>query len=107
MNRRLIYLWSLLGFFLMWGVFGFVAAAPRSEPDVQIAAPPGESTTVQPDSGGEALIPVTGEAQTGSSVPVGYILLGFIAVLGLLALLNAANKTSSINVRHKDPPDES
>jgi hypothetical protein len=31
MNRRLIYVFSLIGFFLMWGLFSFVASAPESE----------------------------------------------------------------------------
>ena len=107
MNRKQIYLWSLIGFFLMWGVFGFVAATPRSEPGLQAALPPLESPAAAPDAAADAVIPVTGEAQTESRVSIAYILLGFIAVLGILALLNAANKPASSHIRHKGPPDKS
>ena len=50
MDRRMIYLFSLIAFFLMWGVFGFAAATPRSEPAVEATVAPVESTLVLPDS---------------------------------------------------------
>lgn len=40
MNRKLIYIFSLVGFFLMWGMFGFAAAGPRNEPNLQPTIPP-------------------------------------------------------------------
>lgn len=103
----MIYIFSLVGFFLMWGVFGFVAAAPRGEPDLQATVPPVENTVVIPEATDPAGIPITGEPE-----PLWTEILGFYGVIGLaalfliLALLNFANKSTASSVDHKGPPSE-
>lgn len=108
MNRKMIYVFSLVGFFLMWGVFGFAAAAPRTEPYQQATIPTMENTVV---SGGttdnSAGIPVTGEPE-----PVWTEILGFYGMIGLaalflvLALLSFANKLANPPMERKGPPEE-
>lgn len=107
MSRKMIYFFSLVGFFLMWGLFGFAAAAPRSELNLLATVPPVETTPI--DSGvTEAVgIPVTGESE-----PVWIEILGFYGLIGLaalsliLALLNFANKATAPYTNHKVPPSE-
>ena len=107
MSRKMIYFCSLVGFFLMWGLFGFAAAAPRSEPDLQATVPPVESTPVRPAATDIAGIPVTAESE-----PVWIEILGFYGVIGLaalfliLALLSFANKSTAFYPKRKSPSSE-
>lgn len=106
MKGKLIYRFSLIGLFLMWGVCGFVAAAPRSEPVWQVTAPPEQSNVITPDATPDAAIPVTAEAQPGLGILFVYLLAGLGALFLILALLNAANKQTTPSVRRREPPDE-
>lgn len=107
MDRKLTYTFSLIGFFLMWGVFGLVAATPRAESAGLATPPPVESTLVVPGATpNTGMIPVTGKPQPTPGVFVIYGLFGVGALILVLALLNAANKSTSAYARHKDPPEK-
>jgi hypothetical protein len=106
MNRKLIYMFSLIGFFLTWGVFGFMAAGPRSEPVLQASALPEKHNVVTPVVTPNAAIPVTAEAQPGMGILFIYLLAGLGALFLILVLLNAANKQTIPHVRRGKPPDE-
>ena len=102
MNRQVRYILSLAGFFLMWGVFGFAAGAPRPEPGLQATALPAESTPVVPLSTESTGIPVTGDTEPVlTEIIVFYGLIGFTALFLVLALLNLANKTSAFYAQKK------
>ena len=107
MDRKMIYLFSLVGFFLMWGVFGFVAAAPRGEAYQEGTMPPVETTAVPTTATGTEGIPVTGKQQ-----PVWTEILGFYGMIGIaalfliLALLSFANKSTAAYAERKSPPPE-
>jgi hypothetical protein len=104
MNRKLIYIFSLVGFFLMWGMFGFVAAAPRSEPVLQATLPRVESTSVVPGATDSAMIPVTGEPEPVlMEILLFYGLIGLSALFLILGLLSFANKSTAPNVQEKGP----
>ncbi|HLO13271.1 MAG TPA: hypothetical protein VK206_00465 [Anaerolineales bacterium] len=107
MSRNLIYFFSLIVFFLLWGIFGFAAAGPRDEPASQATFPPVDNTPVAPDMTNPAGIPVTGNTQPGLAALITYGLAIFAVLLTILALLNAANKPRTTSVQHKDPPKES
>ena len=107
MNRRMTYIFSLLGFFIMWGVFGFVAAAPRDAPNLQATIQPVESTPILSGETGAAGIPVTGKPERGWTEIIGfYGLIGLAALFLILALLSFANKSTSLYAGHKHPPSE-
>jgi hypothetical protein len=107
MDRKMIYFLSLVGFFLMWGVFGFVAAAPRGGPELQATVPPVEGTVVIPEATNSVGIPVTGEAEPLWAEILGfYGLIGLAALFLILALLNFANKSTAASIKHKGPPSE-
>jgi hypothetical protein len=107
MDRKMIYFLSLVGFFLMWGVFGFVAAAPRGEPHLQVTVPPVENTEVFPEAANAAGIPVTGEPEPLWTEVLGfYGLIGLAALLLVLALLSFANKYTAPAAERKVPPPE-
>jgi hypothetical protein len=106
MNGKLIYIFSLIGFFLMWEVFGFMAAGPRSGPVFQASALPEKHSVVTPVVTTNAAIPVTAEAQPGMGILFVYLLAGLGALFLILALLNAANKQTVPSVRRGEPPDE-
>jgi len=107
MDRKKIYLLSLVGFFLMWDVFGFVAAAPRNAPDLQATVLPAENTEVVPEATDPAGIPVTGEPEPlWTEILMFYGLIGLAALLLILALLNFANKSTAPVVERKGPPSE-
>ena len=90
----------------MWGVFGFAAATPRSEPVSQATLPPADNTLVVPGGTANPAIPVTGDTQPGAGLLLVYGLLGLGALVLILALLNAANKSTAA-YRRKEPPDKS
>jgi hypothetical protein len=89
MKRKLIFTLSLIGLFLMWGVFGFVAAPPRTEP-VMHAAPEANPEAV-PVATTNAAIPITGEAQSVTGIFLVYALFA-LGRAGLDPKANAANK---------------
>jgi hypothetical protein len=105
MSRKLIYTFSLIGFFLMWGVFGSVAA-PRSTPVLQATALPEENNALTPGVTPDAAIPVTAEAQPGIGIVFVYLLVGFGALFLILAMLNAGNKQTVLDVYRTEPPDK-
>lgn len=106
MNRRRTYLWTLIVFFLMWGIFGFVAAGLPSEPRMPDGAPALQDGSNRANEEPGALIPAPDERQSGSQMSLVHVLFGFIVVFGVLALLNAANKPATTYVRHKHTPDK-
>lgn len=107
MSRKMIYFCSLVGFFLMWGLFGFAAAGPRGESDLRATAPPAVTTRVVPAATDMAGIPVTAEAE-----PVWIEILGFYGLIGLaalfliLALLSFANKSTALYPKGNGPSSE-
>jgi hypothetical protein len=107
MNQKMIYFFSLVGFFLMWGLFGFAAAVPRSELNLPATVLPVETTPVGPGVTEAVGIPITGESE-----PVWIEILGFYGLIGLaalsliLALLSFANKATAPYPNHKVPPSE-
>ena len=103
MNRMLTYVFSLIGFFLMWGVFGFIAAAPRAEIGAQADVPVLQSTAVVTEVTDSTGIPVTGEPEPLlTEVVVFYGLIGLTALFLMLALLNVVNKAPY--AQHKERP---
>ena len=105
MNRKLIYASSLVVFFLMWGVFGIAAAAPRSAANLPATVPPVESTSMVSSPTESAGIPVTGKPEPLlAEILVFYGLIGITALFLVLALLNLANKSTASYVEHKDSP---
>ena len=107
MNRKMTYILSLLGFFLMWGVFGLVAAAPRDQPTVQVTVQPVEPTSILSGEPGAAGIPVTGKpARVWTEIIGFYGLIGLAALFLILALLRFANKSTSLYGGRKSPPSE-
>ena len=91
----------------MWGLFGFMAAAPRSEPVMQATVLPEDSAGVVPGTTANAAIPVTGEAPSAAGILSIYGLFGLGALLLILALLTVANKKTVPVERRKEPSDES
>jgi tellurite resistance protein TehA-like permease len=107
MKRKWIYTFSLIGFFLMWGVFGFVAAAPRNVPVTQGTVVPEENPPVVPAATANAAIPVTGQTQSVTGIFLIYALFALGALILILILLNAANKRTIPDAYRKEPPDTS
>jgi LPXTG-motif cell wall-anchored protein len=107
MNQKMIYFFSLVCFFLLWGLFGFVAAAPRSAPDLPATVPPVQTIPVIPEVTETVGIPVTGESE-----PVWIEIMGFYGLIGLaalfliLALLNFASKSTALYPKSKGPTSE-
>jgi hypothetical protein len=107
MNRKMIYVLSWAGFFLMWGLFGFVAAAPRGEPARPAIVPSVKNTAVIPAATALAGIPVTGKSEPVWSEILGfYGLIGFAALFLILALLSFANKATALYPKPNSPPSE-
>ena len=107
MDRKMTYVFGLVGFFMLWGVFGFAAAAPRAEPNLQATAPSIVDTPVLPGETESAGIPVTGDTQPAWREIVGfYGLIGLAALFLILALLSFANKSTAPAVERKVPPSE-
>ena len=104
MNRKMTYLFGLVGFFMMWGVFGFAAAAPREEPSLQVTAPSVLDTPAFQRETESAVIPVTGKTQPVWTEIVGfYGLIGLAALFLILALLTFANRLTAPAVHRKAP----
>lgn len=104
MDTRLIYTCSLVGFFLMWGVFGSAVGAPQVQPRGLATVSPGQNTPVVPGATNSAGVPVTGKPEPLlTEVVVFYGLIGFTALFLILALLNTANKTTAPYVQQRDP----
>jgi hypothetical protein len=106
MKRKSIFAFSLAGFFLMWGIFGFAAAIPRNEPPPVQATLPAGNTPVP----GETLlagIPATGQAEPVlTEIFVFYGLIGLTALFLILAMLSFANKSTAPALRRKVPPSD-
>jgi hypothetical protein len=107
MNRKWNYVFGLAGFFLMWGVFGFAAAAPRGEPDLAATVLPVATTVIVPEATNLAGVPITGEPEpVWTEILVFYGLIGLTALFLILALLSLANKSTAPYAQHKGPPSE-
>ena len=107
MKRKLIYTLGLVGFFLMWGVFGFASAAPREQPNFQATVPPVDVTLVIPASTDSAGIPVTARPEPVlAEIFVFYGLIGLTALFLILALLNIANKSTAPYLERQNPPSD-
>ena len=104
MNRKLIYTFTLIVFFIMWGVFGFAAAAPRSESSIQPVLSSIENTSVASEEADSAMIPITGNQQLGWRILLVYGLIGLATLALSLSLLNIANKSTALYVQRKEQP---
>ena len=99
MNRKSIFAFSLVSFFLIWGVFGFAAAAPRNEVSIVQATLPADTPV--------AGIPVTGQAEPLlMEIIVFYGLIGLTALFLILALLSLVNRMTAPAMRRKAPPSD-
>lgn len=107
MNRKSIFRFGLLGFFLMWGISALAAVTPRGEPAMQATMLPGDTTPAAPAGTADAVIPVTGEAQSVVGIFSVYAIFGVGALCLIFGLLNAANKRTVLDAHRKDPPDQS
>lgn len=99
MNRKLTYTLTLFVFIVMWGVFGFVAAAPASaQPALQetIIVPTVEVTLLPSED--TAVVPVTGDddGSTNIMMLLFYGFLGLLAIVLLVALFASANRTTVV-----------
>jgi hypothetical protein len=104
MNRKMVYLLSLTGFFLMWGVFGFIAAPPLGGLALQATVPAAESTPIPPEGTLAAGIAVTSKPEpVWTEVVVFYGLIGLTAMFLVLGLLSIANKSTAPYVERKGP----
>lgn len=102
MNSKRTFILGLVGFFLLWGLFGFLAGAPRSGPTVQETLAGEQSVLNSAVSTQPSQIPVTGESE-----PLWMEVLGFYGLIGLAALflvfglLSFANNSSVARPSHK------
>ena len=106
MNRKLIYTFTLLAFFIMWGVFGFAAAAPRSESSMQLVSSSTENTHVVSKETDSAMNSITGNHQLGWGILLVYGLIGLATLALILSLLNVANKSTALYVQRKERPSD-
>jgi hypothetical protein len=103
MNQKMVYILSLTGFFLIWGVFGFISVPPGA-PGLQVTAPVVENTRVPAEGTLAAGIPVTSEPEpVWTEIVVFYGLIGVTAMFLILALLSIANKSTAPYVERKSP----
>jgi Trk-type K+ transport system membrane component len=106
MNRKLTYTLALFVFVVMWGVLGFVGAAPASaQPALQetVIVPTVVTTVIAPVT--TQLVPVTGTDNTAAPnlmMLLFYGFLGMLAIVLLVALFASANRTTY--VRRDGPP---
>ena len=104
MNQKRMYMFGLVGLFLIWASFGFRAPAPGREVVLQSTLPPVDVTPVAPQATNSAAIPVTGEPEpVWTEILVFYGLIGLTALFLILALLNLANKSTVQHVQPKSP----
>lgn len=103
MNRRLIYIISLMGFILMGGVVGFAAVAPHSESGIQGTIPQEESSPIPAGTMVSPAIPVTGDAQPESGIFLTYGFFGVGALILIMILLSAANKATIPDLGGRKP----
>jgi hypothetical protein len=102
MKTRRMYIGCLVGFLLLWGMFGFTAAPLHGETVLQGTPLPVESTPVEPGATNSAGIPVTAEPEpVWTEILVFYGLIGLTALFLILALLNIANKSTAPYVEPK------
>ena len=106
MDRKLIYIFTLIGFFLMWAVFGLAAAVPRGEALVQSVPPELANSSVVPEVTQQGMIPVTGNQQLGWGILLVYGLIGFATLALILSLLNVANKLTALYAQRKERPSD-
>ena len=104
MNRKLIYTFTLIAFFIMWGVFGIAAAAPRTESSIQPVLSSTVNTPIVSEEADSALIPITGNQQLGWRILLVYGLIGLATLALILSLLNVANKSTALYVQRKEQP---
>jgi hypothetical protein len=104
MNRILISILSLLGFFLVWAVWDLTVVAYASEPASRATVPPVETTLVVsvPTKAGQ--IPVTGEPEPlWTEILLFYGLIAITASFLLWVLLNTVNQSMAARGQPKDP----
>ena len=107
MKRKLIYTFGLIGFFLLWGVFGIAAALPRGEPSSPATVPPVETRVVVLEATHPAGIPITGEQEpVWTEIVVFYGLIGLTALFLVLGLLKIANKSTAPYRPHEGSPSD-
>ena len=105
MNRKLTYTLTLFVFVVMWGIFGFVSAAPTdARPALQDTAVPTVVVQTVVVPGATQLVPVTGDntAAPNLMMLLFYGFLGMLAIVLLVALFASANRTTY--VRRDGPP---
>jgi hypothetical protein len=96
MNRRHTFILGLVGFFLLWGLFGFLAGAPRRELTLQETPAALQSILSSAESTLPSQVPVTGEAEPlWMEVVVFYGLIGLAALFLVFGLLSFANSTGA------------
>jgi hypothetical protein len=100
MNRKLVWLSILSILFLIWTASGS-AAASRSDVSSQSTLSHSESTAVVSEKTKSALIPVTGNPQSGWGTLLFYGLIELAVLTLILALLDSANQSTALYVRRK------
>jgi hypothetical protein len=105
MNRKLVWLSILSIFFLIWGASGTVGAS-RTEFLSHSSIPGAGSTLIAPEATTPPLIPVTGNPDLGWGTLIIYGLIGFAALILILALLDSANQSTTLYARRKTPTDK-
>jgi hypothetical protein len=104
MRRKVIYIVTLVILFLMWGVWGVAAVMSRSVASAESALSLSASSTVNPGTTQQAMIPVTGSGPSEMEVLVFYALAGLGALSLILALLSSANQWTAPYPPQKEFP---
>ena len=106
MKRKLIYLLILMVLLVLWGVSKPLAASLQRETLDQSSTVSASGTVSKPDVlTNPPLIPVTGDTQPGWVLLI-YSLIGLLTLALILALLNVANKYTTLYTKRKDLPDK-
>jgi hypothetical protein len=105
MNRKLVWLSILSILFIIWTASGS-AAASRSDFSTQSTLPRTESTAVVSEKNKPALIPVTGNPQSGWGTLLFYGLIELAVLTLILALLDSANQSTALYARRKESQQE-
>ena len=101
MNRKRTYIFSLVGSFLLWGVFGFAGTASGGAPVLQASLEAVEPTLVDVEGTRPAEIPITEEPEpVWTEIVVFYSLIGITALFLILAMLNFVNKSAVQHVEN-------